>query len=572
MSGEPGVEALRRIGPDGHTVAQVMSTNLLCCTPDTSIAEAARRMRSSGHGAIVVCAAERAVGYWTEQDALAQAIAGTDPSLTPVSRVMNAPVPCLSSHVTLGEATMHFKREGVEQYLVVDESERPCGLLVRHDLVANHGVEWFMRLHTVRDALDRAAPIAGPGVRAGEAMRMMHHNGWEAMVVRAPDGTTAIATSRDLLGAMEDGSLGVPAYRFAGSRLPTIGIDDSLVRARNVLRETGARQLGALDTEGQLAGLVGSREILMTLDRGYVEDLEMALAQRDDALRTSVERYRSLVERSPDAIAVHCDQRILFINPAGARLLGAQAPGFVMGRSLAEFLVDSEDDELSAAERSAFLERETGSAPREERIRRLDRREIDVEMSTLEIAYADDTAWQVVMRDITRRKELERELRVAAVTDQQTGIYNRQYFFEHVEQAIREVDRYGGDLCLLMFDLDRFKQINDELGHDRGDQVLLGVVEKVSQKLRDTDVFARWGGEEFMVLAPGIDRTGGERLADKLRASIAAIETDPERRVTASFGVAVYRQGEQWRRFLKRVDNAMYAAKEAGRDCIRFAD
>jgi diguanylate cyclase (GGDEF)-like protein/PAS domain S-box-containing protein len=564
------MESLRRSRPDGQSVAQIMSTDLLSCAPDTPVAEAARRMYAARQSSILVCEGERVLGIWTEQDALAQGLAGTDPSEIPISRVMSSPVATIDCDITLGEATTQFKRQGIQHYVVLDQHQRPCGFLARRDLIAHHGVEWYMRLHTVRDALNGAAPVAGPGLRAAEAMRKMHINGWEALVVRAPDGSSAVLTNRDLIGYLSARVRDLPAYRLARTQLPTVHVDESLYRARAMLLDNGVRHLGATDANGTLVGLVGTREILATLDRGFVDQLEHVLEQRDDALRTSVERYRALVERSPDAIAVHRDQRILFINPAGARLLGAQAPGYVMGRSLADFLVEAHD--MGPEERAAFLERETGSAPREERLIRLDQREIDVEMSTLEITYADHRAWQVVMRDITRRKELERELRIAATTDQQTGIYNRQYFDEHLHQAIREVDRYDGNLCVIMFDLDRFKQINDELGHDGGDEVLQRVVDRVRDKLRDTDVFARWGGEEFMILAPGIDRTGGERLADKLRSAVNTLESSAGHRVTASFGVAVYRRGEQWRRLLKRLDNALYAAKRGGRDRVEFAD
>jgi len=570
MSRKNGMESLRRNRLDGQAVAHVMSTDLLACEPDTSIADAARRMYAARHSAILVRSGGDVLGIWTDQDALAQDLAGTDATRTPVSRVMSSPVATIPSQLSVSEATTRFKRQGLQHYVVIDEQSRPCGFLSRRDLVVNHGVEWFMRLHAVRDALDGAAPIAGPGLRASEAMRKMHSEGMDALIVRAPDGTVAALTNRDIMAYLGARVADLPAYRLAHSPLPTIDQDDSLFRARNMLVDQDVRHLGVTDATGTLIGLIGTREILGSIDRGYVDDLELALEQRDDALRTSAERYRALVERSPDAIAVHRDQRILFINPAGARLLGAQAPGHVMGRSMADFLVETHD--LPPEERTAFLERESGSTPREERLLRMDQREIDVEMSTLPITYAEHRAWQIVMRDITRRKELERELRLMATTDQLTGIYNRPHFDEHLQQAIREVDRYDGTLCIIMFDLDRFKQINDELGHDGGDEVLKRVVARVREKLRDTDVFARWGGEEFMVLAPGIDRAGGERLADKLRAAVRTVEAAPKQPVTASFSAAMYRRGEQAQRLLKRLDNALYAAKRSGRDRIELAD
>jgi diguanylate cyclase (GGDEF)-like protein/PAS domain S-box-containing protein len=570
MSDENKMEKLRYNRTDGQSVAHVMSTELLACAPDTPIAEAARRMYTARYSSILVRRDEQIVGIWTDQDALAQDLSGTNPATTPIDRVMSSPVATIPSTASIGEVTTQFKRQGVLHYLVTDEQDRPCGFLSRRDLVMNHGVEWFMRLHSVRDAMNGVVPISGPGLRASEAIRKMHAEGLEALIVRAPDGTTAALTTRDVIGYLGARVGDLPAYRLARKPLPTIDIDDSLFRARAMLVERDVHYLGATDATQALVGLVGTRQILATIDHGFVCDLEFALEQRDDALRTSAERYRALVERSPDAIAVHRDQRIMFINPAGARLLGAPAPGHLMGRSIADFLADIHN--LSRDERTEFLERETGSSPREERLLRLDRREIDVEMSSLPIPYGGQHAWQLVMRDISRRKELERELRVMATTDQLTGICNRASFDEHLKQAIREVDRYDGNLCVLMFDIDRFKQVNDELGHDGGDEVLKQVVECVRAKLRDSDIFARWGGEEFMILAPGIDRAGGERLADKLLAAIRTVEAGPNGPVTASVSVAIYRRGEKVQALLKRLDNALYQAKHNGRDRVELAD
>jgi len=564
------IEALRNSCRDGQSVANVMSTELLACAPDTPIAEAARRMFTARRSSILVRSDDDIVGIWTAQDALAQDLAGTNPAATPIQRVMSSPVATIPSTASIGEVTTLFKHQGVLHYLVTDGDNRPCGVLSRRDLVMNHGVEWFMRLHSVRDAMNGVAHVAGPGLRASEAIRQMHAEGLDALVVRAPDGTTAALTTRDVVGYLGARVGDLPAYRLARNPLPTIDLDDSLFRARAMLVDREVRYLGATDATGALVGLIGTREILATIDRGFLSDLEVALDQRDDALRTSAERYRALVERSPDAIAVHRDQRIMFINPAGARLLGAPAPGHLMGRSIADFLAEIHN--LSPEERTEFLERETGSSPREERLLRLDQREIDVEMSSLPIPYGGQSAWQLVMRDISRRKELERELRIMATTDQLTGICNRAHFEEHLAQAIREVDRYDGNLCLLMFDLDRFKEVNDELGHDGGDDVLKQVVTRVSAKLRDSDIFARWGGEEFMVLAPGIDRGGGERLADKLLAAVRTVEAGVHGPVTASFSVAVYRRGERVQALLKRLDNALYRAKRGGRDRAEFAD
>jgi len=545
-------------------VGQIMSTSPLECPPETPIAEAAHLMSRHRISSILVRADGRLLGIWTENDALRHDLADDEGFDTPISDVMSSPVATVASTLSVSEAAARFKTQGFRHYVVVDPQGEPCGLITQSDVVINHGVEWFMRLQTVSSVLGTPPPVAGAAVPLSEAVRRMHEARRDALIVRDPDGVPGILTERDVVqyiaGRRPDG----PAWEAASRPLMTVEETDSLFHARNLMLERGFRHVGVRGERQRLVGLIGFSDILATIESGYIEELELALAERDSALRASEERYRALVEASPDAIAVHGDRRILFINPAGAELLGADDTASLIGRSFEDFLAPAED--AAVEERMGVLERENGSLPHEECVATLDGRRIDVEVSALAISYNDRPAWQIVMRDISRRKELEAELRRLATTDQLTGIHNRPHFESHLDQAVREAARYGMELCVIMFDLDHFKQINDARGHDVGDQVLRQVVADVRDSLRETDVFARWGGEEFMVLAPGIAEQGALHLAEKLGAAVRTVEVTGVGPITASFGVAVYRPEENREQLLKRLDDALYAAKGAGRD------
>ena len=549
------------------TVGEIMSPALLECGPETPVADAARRMSAQRNSSIVIRDGDELLGIWTENDALRHDLADTASFDTPVARVMSSPVATVPRHLSVSDAAARFKHQGYRHYVVVERDGRPCGLITRSDVVLNHGVEWFMRLQPVRSVLHDPPPVAGPDLAISEAARRMDDARHDALLLRDPEGTPGIVTERDVVRYIAGRQPDAPAWHIASRPLQTVGSDDSLFHARNLMLDRGFRHLGVTEADGRLVGLIGFAEILETIEYGYIEELELALAERDSALRASEERYRALVELSPDAIAVHRDRRILFINPAGARLLGADTPVQVTGRPFDEFLGQARSDDALTG-----IERDGTSQPLEERLDRLDGRTIDVELTACAITYNEAPAWQVVIRDITRRKELEHELRRLATTDQLTGIHNRPHFESHLDQAVHEAARYGTPLALLMFDLDHFKQINDAFGHDCGDAVLRQVVRQVWQALRDSDVFARWGGEEFMVLAPGITADGARRLGNKLRAAVRAVEVDGRGPMTASFGVAIYRGTEDRERLLKRADEALYAAKERGRDRTVFAD
>ncbi len=170
--------------------------------------------------------------------------------------------------------------------------------------------------------------------------------------------------------------------------------------------------------------------------------------------------------------------------------------------------------------------------------------------------------------DITQRKRAEAEIQHLATTDSLTGIANRGAFSALLAKEVERAKRYGAPLALAMYDLDYFKRVNDTYGHDAGDYVLRAVSDLVRQSIRTTDIVARWGGEEFMVLMPHSDLQGAKCAAEKLRSAIAAHRFDKVGPLTASFGVAAFEAQDDVNTLLKRVDDALYRAKEQGRNRV----
>ena len=174
--------------------------------------------------------------------------------------------------------------------------------------------------------------------------------------------------------------------------------------------------------------------------------------------------------------------------------------------------------------------------------------------------------------DISERKAMERELERRATRDFLTGLYNRHKFMEEFQPEWERADRYGRPLSLLLLDIDHFKAINDTYGHDVGDRVLEAVVTKLQGNIRGSDVLARWGGEEFILLSPESRLGEACALAEKLRGALTAEPFESAGRVSASFGVAERRHDDTVESLLKRADDALYAAKRAGRNRVRTAE
>jgi diguanylate cyclase (GGDEF)-like protein/PAS domain S-box-containing protein len=176
--------------------------------------------------------------------------------------------------------------------------------------------------------------------------------------------------------------------------------------------------------------------------------------------------------------------------------------------------------------------------------------------------------WHGYISDISDLKRVEEELRALSVTDSLTGIHNRRYFQERLTTEMARVERGGGELSVIMLDIDHFKRINDQHGHAVGDRVLQAVCERIGGRLRRTDVFCRLGGEEFMVLCPDIDGEQAHVLAVELWQGLRSAPIDEVGIVTASFGIASWRAGEGVDALLLRADSGVYAAKQSGRDRV----
>lgn len=173
-------------------------------------------------------------------------------------------------------------------------------------------------------------------------------------------------------------------------------------------------------------------------------------------------------------------------------------------------------------------------------------------------------------RDVTVRKQTEAALQQLSQRDPLTGVANRRYFFERVAQEFARARRFGRKLSFIMLDIDYFKRVNDRWGHATGDRVLKNLCDSAHAVLRQTDLFARIGGEEFAVMLPDTDGEGAFLLAERMRQNVAAqvvTEGDDTITYTVSAGVATLSvEDAAAESALKRADVALYEAKGAGRN------
>jgi len=169
---------------------------------------------------------------------------------------------------------------------------------------------------------------------------------------------------------------------------------------------------------------------------------------------------------------------------------------------------------------------------------------------------------------ILSQKRTARALELLATTDSLTQIANRNKLNMILEKSMHLAQRYKLPLSIIFFDIDHFKKINDEHGHDAGDTVLTTIASLINHHIRSSDIFARWGGEEFIIVLPETEHDKAHNLAEKFRKIIQDYKFLPNVDVTCSFGVTQLHADDDESSLLKRVDNALYSAKEHGRNKV----
>lgn len=177
-----------------------------------------------------------------------------------------------------------------------------------------------------------------------------------------------------------------------------------------------------------------------------------------------------------------------------------------------------------------------------------------------------------VARNITERYKMQMQLKILSEQDELTGAFNRRKLMEALEERFAEYQRYHHPLSLIIFDLDRFKGVNDKFGHIAGDKVLLTITNLCQKQLRQQDLLCRHGGEEFAVLLPNTNLVDAVQLAERLRKTVAGYDFKQELgesySISISAGASTLHSEDKIESLMKRADDGLYQAKNSGRNCV----
>jgi diguanylate cyclase (GGDEF)-like protein/PAS domain S-box-containing protein len=311
--------------------------------------------------------------------------------------------------------------------------------------------------------------------------------------------------------------------------------------------------------------------VLMRGVRDSTEHLEESVAARTADLQEREEVLRRLTTAANDAVVmIDENDAVTFWNQAAEKIFG-YSEREAMGRKVHDLIMPERYRSAFAAAFAIFSETGRGQfvgQSREMIALRRGGEEFPVELSVSAVTVKG--RWHAIglVRDITDRKHAEEALNRLATTDSLTGVANRRKFDEVLDAEVKRSSRYGLPLTLLLLDIDHFKEVNDRYGHLAGDQVLSELARLVSENVRVNDHFARWGGEEFAVLATHCDEDLTEHFAEKLRTLVGCHHFPTVGGLSCSFGLSGLRPGDTTQEFVARVDEALYRAKSLGRNRV----
>lgn len=303
--------------------------------------------------------------------------------------------------------------------------------------------------------------------------------------------------------------------------------------------------------------------------RAQAATLEQRVAERTRELRESEARTLSILQNAPVPMTVTraSDGLLLYVNAPAAAAVCFTQDALMGSAAVARYRDPADRERLYAEYRAQGVLRD-----RETCLLTQDGAERWVLISMVPIVYDGVPAALATIIDFTERKAMEETLRRMATTDALTGVSSRGHFMQRAAVEVERARRYGRPLAMLMLDIDHFKQINDRHGHSGGDAAIRGLTVACADMVRQQDVVGRLGGEEFGILMPETTLRDAHRLAERLRAHIAALNVAlPDKgttRMTASFGVSALDAHDSVDALIARADNALYASKRAGRDRV----
>lgn len=577
------------------TLNSIVSGSALALRSDQTIATALETMAEHTISSVVIVdEGNRPAGIFTERDALG-VVAGSISTDRPIAEVMSPEPFCVEESLYLHDAYRVMEEKKFRHLVVVDSDKRFLGVVSEGDFLRHIGFDDLGSFKRAEEAMRSSPLIVSPHTLLAEAAAAMHERGCDFAVILDHSRPVGVITERQIThwyaehGA--DNEVQVRSLIHHNFRL--IPKDIPLQDAAALMEEHGVHQLIVVDEEGIMLGLLSRHDVLNAVNGAYFEYLIRVIDHKNETigeidkdkheLRLQKEmseqnalKLRTLFETLPDLIWLKDSKGVyLACNPMFERLYNAKESE----------IVGKTDFDFVTPDLARFFQENDQAAMRLDAPRHNEEFLVFADGSyegmfdTIKTPMKDKEGNVIgilgIARDITERKKYEEQLETLANYDPLTGLANRALLQAHLNNSIEKAKRDKKTIALLMFDLDRFKDINDSYGHSAGDELLQMVAQRFVSRLREGDLIARLGGDEFAVVLESISRPeDAGRVAEEMMEALAheyRLSGGALIHVGASAGIVLYPDhGEEPSVLLQYGDAALYKAKADGRGVYHY--
>ncbi|MFN4237980.1 MAG: EAL domain-containing protein [Vogesella sp.] len=562
-----------------HTVESIVSRNVLCCPPTMTVAAAAQAMCEALCGSIVVVSdTGEPIGIWTETDAIKLDLRQPGSATLVMGEVMSAPVLAVALDCSLPDATRMLMEHNVRHLIVRNGDGQMVGVVSATDILLNQDAELFLRMKRLDTLARQSLVVIYAEAPAAEVMQCMRDFSVEALAVRYADASWGIITRRDMVRYLAQPEQARCAADLASYPLRSVPATMTLLAARKVFMEYQIRHLGVVADDGKLLAIISMADILASIEQEYLSELRAVLRERDEALlrsRESLQLADKVFESTMEGILITDPNGVIqSVNPAFSRITGYSRDEAV-GQTPALLKSGRQDDDFY---RRMWGQLKAQGMWQGEVVNRRKSGLLYTEHLTITAipdGHGGARHYVAVFTDITQRKQAEERLHFLANHDALTGLPNRTLFGEKLQLAVERAQELEQPLALIFIDLDRFKLINDTLGHQAGDELLIKIANRIQSQLPPGAVAARLAGDEFTVLLSGQCQPNAvAALAQAMLAGITgevALGAGNKVFVSASMGIAMFPDdGNTADSLLVNADAAMYRAKNRGKNTFQF--
>jgi diguanylate cyclase (GGDEF)-like protein/PAS domain S-box-containing protein len=564
-------------------IGQIVSRNVVTVAPETALQEAITLMASSRISCLVVAEKKRPIGIFTERDLVKAIARHTELGSRPIRELMTCPVVTIHGKLNLYEAYSIMLSNKIRHHVVVDTVGRIMGVMSQSDLINVLGLEYFVEMRLIEQIMTKNVMTIPLQLKLSEALTRMAGAGISCVVVVDGDCPVGILTERDAVRLVAEGI--DPESTLTGQVMSrpvlTVPFGTTLHKAALLMKQERIRHIVVVDDKGAINGIVTQTDIVKGLEGKYIEALKEIIREKEDIFRQTAQELLdktfyldNILNSSIDMaiVATDSDFNIKYFNPVAENVFN-RSPANAIGRSALE-LNDLRGAAGSYLERSLKIVRRRGKHDFATEITHKGQtRYYQGSLSSILDRQKKLVGFVLMLQDVSERRQQERIIHHMAYHDALTGLPNRVLLNDRLDQALTTVKRNSAAGALMILDLDRFKDINDSLGHSTGDALLKEVGRRLAGILRKSDTVSRMGGDEFVLLLPTIaNSSSSELIAGKIvRAFRKPFFCDGHTlKVTTSIGIANFPEdGDDAETVLKNADIALYRVKETGRNSFQ---